>query len=95
MSGMCLASMSSRSRPMPRASPLRPAQPGGGQHAGMGEAAFPDLHPAAVVAHVDLAAVPRVGMRPRLLAVGQAGGERAKQDRDHLVHVGVAHRPRG
>jgi hypothetical protein len=75
--------------------PVAARQPGGGQHPGMGEAAFPDLHPAAVVAHVNLAAIERVRMRPRLLAVGQARSEHATQDRDHLVHVGVAHRPPG
>ena len=73
--------------------PAAAGQPGGGQHAGMGEAAFPDLHPAAVVVHIDLAAVERVRMSPRLLAVGPAQGERAEQDRDHLGHVGAAHRP--
>jgi hypothetical protein len=52
----------------------------------------PDLHPAAVVVHIDLAAVERVRMSPRLLAVGQARGERGEQDRDHLVQVGAAHR---
>ncbi len=45
--------------------------------------------------HIDLAAVQRVRMCPRLLAVGQARGEGAEEDRDHLVHVGVAPRPPG
>jgi hypothetical protein len=30
-------------------------------------------------------------MSPRLLAVGQARGQRAEQDRDHLIRVGAAH----
>ena len=49
--------------------PAAAGQPGSGQHAGMGEPAFPDLHPAVVLADVDLAAVPRVRMTPRTRSV--------------------------
>lgn len=56
--------------------PAVTGQPAGGQHAGMGEAAFPHLHPAAILADVDLAALKRVRMGPRLLTVGHARGER-------------------
>ena len=39
--------------------------------------------------HVDLAAVQRVRVHPRLLAIAKAGDQRAEQYRDHLVKVGT------
>src|ERR1035437_394115 len=58
----------------------------------MGEAALPYLHPAVVQEHVDLTAAGGVRVRPRLLAVRQARGQRPEDERDHLVQVGAAHR---
>src|ERR1039457_1470165 len=58
----------------------------------MGEAALPYLHPAVVQEHVDLTAAGGVRVRPRLLAVRQARGQRLEDERDHLVQVGAAHR---
>ena len=58
--------------------PAMTGEAGGGEHPRMGEPALPDLHPAAVVPDIDLAAVLGVRVRPRLEAVRQAGDERPR-----------------
>jgi hypothetical protein len=80
-------------QPHAEGEPASLAQPGGGQDTRVGVPALPDLHPAAVVAHVGLPAAQGVRMRPRLPSPRHAWGERAQQGGDHLVHVGAAHRP--
>jgi hypothetical protein len=44
--------------------PAAAVQSGVGQYVWMGEPAFPDFHPAAVLVHIDLASVERVRMSP-------------------------------
>ena len=95
MSGMCLTSMSSRSRPMPRASPLRPGSPAAASTPGWARPHSQTSTQRPSWYTSTWRPCQRVGMSPRLLAVGQARGERAEQDRDHLVQVGAAHRPPG